>query len=132
MPNQKKHVATGAVVAGGANLAYQLFKLHGSPQPPPNFWEALKRVDWGKVALFSAAGGVIGALPDIIEPALHPNHRSVFHSVCCGGAVTYGAFGEHTERLHEDDRHAVQMGALAYLSHLALDAGTPKSLPFLI
>jgi hypothetical protein len=44
--------------------------------------------------------------------------------------LTYGAFGKHSERWRDDDRHAIRVGALSYLSHLLLDAGTPKSLPF--
>ena len=131
MPNLKTHLTTGAAVAGGANLIYQLFQLYDSAQPPGTFWEALTRVKWGRVGIFAVAGGAIAALPDLLEPADHPNHRALLHSVCCGGALTYGAFGKHSERWPDDDKHAIRTGALAYLSHLALDAGTPKSLPFI-
>jgi membrane-bound metal-dependent hydrolase YbcI (DUF457 family) len=130
MADFKKHVTVGAAVAGGANLVYQIVRLYASAQPPADFWEALTRVKWGRVAVFDAAGATIAALPDLLEPADHPNHRALFHSVCCGGALTYGAFGKHSERWRDDDRHAIRVGALSYLSHLLLDAGTPKSLPF--
>src|SRR6266550_488543 len=97
MPNFKKHVIVGTAVAGGANLIYQLARLYTSPQRPTTFWDALAQVKWGRVAVFAAAGGAIAALPDLLEPAHHPNHRALFHSVCCGSAITYGAFGKHTE-----------------------------------
>jgi len=131
MPNFKRHATVGAAVAGGANLIYQIVRLYASPQPPPNLWDALTKVKWGSVAVFAAAGAAIASVPDLLEPASHPNHRALFHSVCCGGALTYGAFGKHSERWRDEDRHAVRAGALAYLSHLLLDAGTPKSLPLI-
>lgn len=131
MANFKKHVVVDAAVAGGANLIYQVVRLYASTRPPANFWDALTKVRWGRVAVFAAAGGAIAALPDLLEPAYHPNHRALFHSVCCGGALAYGAFGKHAERWRDDERHAVRAGALAYLSPLFLDAGTPKSLPLI-
>ncbi len=131
MADLKKHVVVGAAVGGGANLIYQLVRLYASPRPPGSFWDALAQVRWSRVAVFAAAGAAIAALPDLLEPAYHPNHRSLFHSVCCGGALAYGAFGEHSERWRDEDRHAARVGTLAYLSHLLLDAGTPKSLPLI-
>jgi len=77
------------------------------------------------------ARAAIAALPDLLKPAYHPNHRALFHGVCCGGALAYSAFGKHTNRWREDDRYGVRVGLLAYLSHLFLDAGTPKSLPLI-
>lgn len=132
MANLKKHLAVGAAVAGGANLIYQLVRLYASSQRPKSFWDAVAEVKWSRVVVFAAAGATIAALPDLLEPAYHPNHRAFFHSVCCGSALAYGAFGKHSERWCNNDRHAARLGALAYLSHLLLDAGTPKSLPLLV
>jgi hypothetical protein len=131
MPNIKKHAVTGAAVGGGVNLAWQLINLFNSENPPKGFWETIDRIDFLKVAAFAGVGAAVACVPDLLEPADTPNHRALFHSVCCGGAVTYGAFGEHTEELHPDDRHAIRVMALSYLSHLVLDSGTPKSLPLL-
>lgn len=131
MGDFKRHVLVGAAVAGGANLTYQLLRLYVSSQSPASLWDALAQVRWGRVAVYAAIGGAIASLPDLLEPAHHPNHRSVFHSVCCGGALAYGAFGKHSERWCDDDRHTARVGALAYVSHLILDAGTPKGLPLL-
>jgi len=132
MPNFKKHVTVGAAVAGSANLIYQLARLYTLAERPATLWDALAQVKWGQVAAFAAAGGAIAAIPDLLEPAHHPNHRALFHSVGCGSAVAYGAFGKHTDDWPEDRRHAVRVGALSYLSHLFLDAGTPKRLPLIV
>lgn len=129
MPNLKKHATVGAAVGGGMNLLWQLLKLYDSDDRPKGFLETLSRIDFLEVAAFAGIGAACAALPDIIEPADTPNHRALFHSVCCGGAVTYGAFGKHTEELEPKDRHALRVVALSYLSHLCLDGGTPKGLP---
>jgi membrane-bound metal-dependent hydrolase YbcI (DUF457 family) len=129
MPKLKTHLAAGAAVAGGANLAHQLCRLYDSPNPPATVREALGRINWGKVALFAAGGAAVASLPDILEPASHPNHRALLHSFSCAGALAYAAFGKHSKPWADDDKHVIHAAALAYLSHLLLDAGTPKSLP---
>jgi len=129
MPNLKKHVAVAAGVGGGANLLWQLCKIFDSPNPPKDFWETLRRIDYFEMAAFAAIGGACGALPDIIEPADNPNHRALFHSLACAGVLTYGAFGKHTANLRSEDRHTLRIAALSYLSHLLLDSETPKGLP---
>jgi membrane-bound metal-dependent hydrolase YbcI (DUF457 family) len=130
MPNHKKHITVGATVGGAANLAWQLCKILDAPNRPKDFWELLSRIDFLQIAVFALGGAACAALPDIIEPATNPNHRAAFHSLACAGAVSYGAFGEHTNKLSPEKRHALQVAALSYLSHLFLDGQTPKSLPF--
>lgn len=129
MPNLKKHITVGAAVGGGANLAWQLHNIFESPNPPKGFWETIERIDFVELALFAAVGAGIAALPDIIEPADNPNHRAMFHSLAFAGTITYAAFGKHTQKMKLDDRHALQIAALSYLSHLLLDSRTPKGLP---
>ena len=65
MKNRRTHNVGGAVVGGGAALV----KSAGQPA--------------GCLAL-KTAGGVLaviglGMLPDVIEPAVHPDHRSLIH-----------------------------------------------------
>lgn len=120
-----------AVACGGANLAWQLYKINNSSQPPQGFWETVSRINFLELGFFTAGGAVIGALPDILEPATNPNHRDFFHSVVFGGAVLYGAFGKHSQKWHPNDRFAAASIALSYLSHLYLDSGTPKGLPLI-
>jgi len=132
MPNKNKHIQTGAIVGGVCNFAWQLTKVYASEDKPKSFLEAISRVNYWEVAGFAAIGGVVfGCLPDILEPALTPCHRGLFHSVGCGGAVFYGAFGEHTAAWDPESRMKVRSMALSYLSHLYLDSNTPSGLPLL-
>jgi len=77
----------------------------------------------------SLVGNFFGKLPDIIEPAFkNPNHRQFFHT-----AVGYGlkkAYDWQPEDKFEKVIRGILLCAGAgYLSHLALDAITPRSLP---
>jgi len=107
-------------------------------------------------------GRVGGGLPDILEPALTPRHRDALHSVAAGvaaGATMVAGWRERLlnaateadaraaaapegswERLSEQVK-SILWAALAgllvglaagYLSHLALDAFTASSIPFII
>lgn len=93
----------------------------------------------GRVTPWPLVGGAFGAvctaIPDYLEPALHPNHRQFFHSVAFAGVLIYGF-----RRLYEwnvktpSEELARKLGMIgigAYLIHLACDATTPKSLPWL-
>ena len=79
-------------------------------------------------------GAIAGRLPDFIEPAAgNPHHRQFFHSVAVGGALGWGVCSlwqwqpeTDAERLL---RAALLVGGAAYLSHLLLDATTPRRLP---
>lgn len=84
-------------------------------------------------------GAVLAAnltkLPDIIEPATHPNHRQFFHSLAFAGLLGiagYQAYKWKPENSLEGAiRFALLVGIGAYGVHLLLDAGTPKSLPLI-
>lgn len=79
--------------------------------------------------------GYLTKVPDVLEPAVHPNHRQFFHSVAFAGLLglaTYKVYQWQPESpAGEVARFAMLVGAAAYLIHLAIDAGTPKSLPLL-
>jgi membrane-bound metal-dependent hydrolase YbcI (DUF457 family) len=129
MANFKRHVTVGAGVGGGLNLVRQLGAILNSANPPTDLLEVLQRIDFLEVITFAGLGAAFAALPDVLEPATSPNHRALFHSLACGGAVTYGAFGKHLDTWTAADRFALQTAALSYLSHLVLDGATPKGLP---
>ena len=80
-------------------------------------------------------GAFCGSLPDLLEPAIHPNHRQFFHSVAFGLLVA-GGMGQ-VYRWKPDEpwqrvlRGAVLIAGGAYLVHLLMDATTPKSLPLI-
>lgn len=79
--------------------------------------------------------GLMGSLPDWIEPANHPNHRQFFHSLLFALGLGYGM--KKLYDWHPDDpwyRLARVLGLIAggaYLTHLAMDACTAKSLPLI-
>lgn len=80
-------------------------------------------------------GAFLGKLPDMIELALgNPNHRQFFHSFVVLGLLATGMRKVyHWEPLGEVEkiiRGVLLVGGAAYLSHLALDALTSRSLPF--
>jgi len=77
-----------------------------------------------------------GRLPDLIEPSLNnPNHRQFFHSLvfACGiiVAVKHLYLWEPQTPQEKLCRWVLLIMAGGYLSHLALDSSTPKSLPVL-
>jgi membrane-bound metal-dependent hydrolase YbcI (DUF457 family) len=84
---------------------------------------------FGSLALCSLAGGAAASLPDLLEPAFSPNHRGFFHSLTAAALVAYGISGRHTQRLGVLGKMVLWVLGLGYLSHLAADATTPKSLP---
>lgn len=78
-------------------------------------------------------GTALGTLPDIIEPAKHPNHRQFFHGVVFAAVLGYTAYKLYKWKPEEPWQEVVRMLGLiaisAYLIHLSMDALTPKSLP---
>ncbi len=81
----------------------------------------------------SGLGALLGTLPDMIEPANHPNHRQFFHSLTFAVALGYLGYRLYKWKPEESWQEALRMLGLiaigAYLIHLAMDASTPKSLP---
>lgn len=77
--------------------------------------------------------GQLTLLPDLLEPAAHPNHRQFFHSLSFAGMLglaTYKLYRwEPESELGEIARFVTLVGAAAYFIHLLVDAGSPKSLP---
>jgi inner membrane protein len=87
----------------------------------------------------SLSGAVLAAgctkLPDVLEPAVHPNHRQFFHGVAFAGLLGTAVYKLYRwEPEHSSEkllRFSLLVGTSAYLIHLLLDAGTPKSLPLI-
>ena len=80
-------------------------------------------------------GALLGKLPDMIEPALrNPHHRQFFHSFAVLGLVGWGVHKIHQWEPEDDFERLLRgfllAGGAAYLSHLALDALTSRSLPW--
>ena len=146
MPNRSTHLRFAVPIASAA--AGLAAARSGSP-------------DTLLDALVGAVGGVIGgAAPDVLEPALSPNHRSVFHGVVTGSALVLATFTSweamcrsrcdewqrvaHTHNPDCPNRSEAERNALlwrlaaalligiavGYASHLLLDARTPRGIPF--
>lgn len=79
------------------------------------------------------SGAALGKLPDLIEPAVHPHHRQFFHSVVVAAGLVAGMRKLYQWAPDDDFEKLVRafllVGGAAYLSHLALDALTSRSLP---
>ena len=148
MPRRSTHAQVGALAGVGAAA----FRSRHAP---------------AEHRILETVGGAIGGLcggllPDLIEPAETPNHRSIAHSAIAGGALTLARLAEwqaacrtaadnstKLSLLHpigSPERSSAEWDALlwrlfagflvglvaGYASHLALDAGTPRGLPFIV
>jgi inner membrane protein len=118
MPNAKEHVIFAAGVGLVGYAAYCAFLD--------------RKFDIGE-ALLATGTCVLGSLvPDAVEPALHPCHRSVAHSVGAG-ALSVRTMSEawRNTKVPADLDFLLGFLLLGYVSHLVLDARTPKGLPLL-
>jgi membrane-bound metal-dependent hydrolase YbcI (DUF457 family) len=117
--DNEKHAILGALIAGGGYLGYKLLKQE-SPDPIE--------------AIISLVGGAIaGVVPDILEPATHPGHRSLFHSPAILALIAQGNRKVwQSEQLTESQKTMLSLLSAAYASHLVADGTTPKGLPLLV
>jgi inner membrane protein len=74
MPNHNEHLIWGAVAGAGYCLLSS--SIRG------------RDISFSELLGGAISGAVASKLPDVIEPATHPNHRSTFHSM--GFLVTTG------------------------------------------
>lgn len=78
---------------------------------------------------------LLARLPDILEPAHHPNHRQFFHSMTFAGCIGYGMYKAYEwqpkNELKKFLRRLLLIGGSAYLVHLIMDGCTPKGLPLI-
>jgi len=144
MPNRGVHGAAGVLVGGGGAW----LSSKGAQNADP-FLEIVAG------AVFGWAGGV---LPDVLDPPDSPNHRGVAHGLAAAALLASVPWKECAQHWRDEAaRHralavdpmlanertwhelaaifcSVLAGAhiglpCAYGSHLALDSGTPRSLP---
>lgn len=91
-------------------------------------------IDWKALGATWLAGE-LGTLPDILEPANHPNHRDFFHSVTCLATVGYGGYKLYQWEPVDDFGKLLKgiglVTAGAFGVHLLMDATTQKSLPLI-
>jgi len=110
------------IAGGAAGLgSYLIIKKRLNEKPTPV-----------EAVLCSLLGVFAGTLPDLLEPANSPFHRSTFHSAGIMVALGYGAYrllkGEDIETVLKIFGLASASG---YGSHILLDSMTPAQIPFL-
>ncbi|WDE02380.1 metal-dependent hydrolase [Thalassomonas actiniarum] len=118
MPNAKTHMLVGA----GVSVTTALLDKNKHPASH-------------HIAIAPVVGAFMGKLPDILEPAFHPNHRQFFHGVTVLTLLSAGLLKTYrwspAEPVEKFVRGLMLIGGVAYLSHLMCDASTPKGLPLL-
>jgi multisubunit Na+/H+ antiporter MnhE subunit len=119
MPNEKIHMVLGAVAGAGTAILFQRFMRSEEEKEKP--------LDWVEIGCCAVIGAAAGGLPDILEPATSPNHRSFFHSFLFGAIVLY-ALGKITPRCLF--RLLLYVVGAAYLIQLGVDSQTKKCLPW--
>jgi len=80
----------------------------------------------------AAVGTVTALVPDVIEPALTPNHRGLAHSVATGSALlrlAYELSCAENQAWEEFQKILFASAAAGYVSHLVADGCTPQRLP---
>jgi hypothetical protein len=147
MPRRSTHARAG-VLAGAGIAAYRSRHATGNEQIAEAVGGAL-------------GGLLGGLLPDLLEPATTPNHRSVAHSAVAAGTLSLARLAEWQAEcrtaaeavvkrslahpLGSAERGSAEWDAMfwrllagflvglvaGYGSHVLLDAGTPRGLPFL-
>jgi len=119
MPNFKQHFIAGLAVGATINLVSQLNRRGEDTT-----------FDFGELCVCSLLAAGAASVPDMLEPATSPNHRGFFHSLVMAAFVAYSMSDDHTKRLSPAVRYLLLLLGPGYLSHLVLDARTPKCIPW--
>lgn len=130
MPNSITHANAGIVIGSftGAflNVLLQVNKMKDNPD---------YKFQLGELVVMTAIGGfsgyMVGCLPDILEPAYHPNHRQLFHSFAILCLSLYGAYKIQSSDWDIILKNICTACLLSYALHLIDDSGTPKKIPII-
>ena len=120
MANFNQHLGIGA--ATGAVTYLAMCKYLDRP------------FDLGEMLGCMAVSTAAAVVPDIVEPALTPNHRGFAHSLVTGSAlarVAWDRCGDQNQDWEQFEKILFASAAAGYLSHLVADGCTPRSLPLL-
>lgn len=141
MPNATEHDDGGTWIAG----LIELLRAGSDPN--------ITATQLGVRVAAAMVGGKLGAkIPDWLEPAVHSWHRSHAHSITAAVGVfevarrTADAWDQHCREKQDEARALGQKAdewfwvaaqgfapavASGYLSHLLLDAQTPRGIPWI-
>lgn len=130
MAKFKKHAEIsalcGAFVGAGINFNYQLKRINKNPKTNFDFSELFK-----DTTISAGIGVVAGTLPDILEPATHPHHRKIFHSLTMSIIVSAGVIKANKSNLPKPTKCAIITAGAGFVSHLILDSKTTYGLPLI-
>jgi membrane-bound metal-dependent hydrolase YbcI (DUF457 family) len=116
MPNAKQHALVGLGVGIVGYALYCHFSDH--------------ELNLGEAVLATGACFLGSICPDALEPALHSWHRGPCHSVALGGvAGRFALLPLLASQPPAFEALLIGFFALGYISHLAMDAQTPRCLP---
>ena len=105
MANHREHLIAGAAAGFGICLLTAV--------------AAGRKISISELIGAVVSGMTFSKLPDILEPAIHPNHRSTFHSLGFIGAAAPPAWKWSEEKMQEHRR-------LAEMSRIQADAATSQ------
>lgn len=120
MPNLARHIAIGAAAGGVTYLAMCKYLD--------------REVDFGEFLFFTGASALFAPVPDVLEPAVDPNHRAFGHSLTLGAGLARLAVVQCNRKntcCRNLEKILIAVLISSYLSHLLADACTPKGLPLL-
>lgn len=111
----------GHAIAGGMVAAVGYFAFCKICEEPPDLRDLLGLMGMGAAA---------ACIHDVLEPALHPNHRAFVHSLALNAALAIGTREFWLNSMAPLGQKILWTTLeLAFLSHPVLDAATPKGLP---
>lgn len=120
MANFNEHVIVSAAAAGVTYLAMCRYYR--------------RELFFGEGVACIATGAIAGIAPDLLEPAIHPHHRQFCHSATVG-ALLAGTGATLCTTTSEGWTDAAKIliacTLVGYITHLILDACTPRGLPLL-
>ena len=117
MANYAQHAAVGFFAGVGAYIVYRQVTN--------------TQLDLGEAIAAGLISTTGASAPDFIEPAIHPHHRGVAHSVLAGGSIAKAFHFTHngSAQFSPEEKFILSFLAVGYLSHLLLDGLTPRGLP---
>ncbi len=117
MASKNTHIVVGAITG---LVIYGLYKN-------------MKKQDWDLIEVCGAVllGGMIGRLPDILEPATSSYHRKFYHSIALLIAFSFKDKAYNKLELNENQRACLDIAIGSYSSHLVVDSIGKRGLPLI-
>ena len=122
MSNFKQHAILGLAVGTGLGLLKYLEEKRINPEA---------RLDFKGLCIHASIGFIAASIPDLLEPANNPNHRTFFHSITFGFLSCLLTYQAQRSSLDPELKSLLTCLGLGYNSHLLADSSTARGLPIL-